>query len=194
MATNPDLPKERFRAFLRTYADERGWGWQTALAERLGVHQTYIGRLHKAEQQPSLDEVHAAMRVFKIDPGFFFDASLGPDPDYRDHRAGAQETRVDRAEGAVQALETLIAERAEMGRPVSPTVAERARRAARSAGIETRGEASLLVETLELVEARERRERSGLIEPAPADARARVDEARGQRPASPARFKRARSR
>lgn len=125
------------------------------------MHQTYIGRLHKAEQQPSLDEVHAAMRVFKIDPGFFFDPGLGSDPDYRDHRAGAQETRVDRTEGAVQALETLIAERAEMGRPVSPTVAERARRAARSAGIETRGEASLLVETLELVEAPSRAERAG---------------------------------
>lgn len=181
-----DLAQNRFRLFLRAYAEERGRGWQTELGAKLGRHQTYIGRLEKGLRRPGIGDVQDAMRAFHIAPAFFFDASLGPTPDYRDFRA---ETRVEPAE-RVEILEQLFEERAALGRPVAPGVATRARTAARSTGVSTRGEASLLVEVLEMVEARERRESVGQA-PAPAtDARAVVATEKGQTVADPARFKR----
>lgn len=57
---------------LRTLRQRAGIGSQEALADRAGVHPTYVGRLERAESGVTIDALAAILAAMSVSLGEFF--------------------------------------------------------------------------------------------------------------------------
>jgi transcriptional regulator with XRE-family HTH domain len=89
MATHESLPLTRWRLFLAQFAAEFGDGWQSELARRVGVSQSMLSKHLQGEvKSVRLHTIELTCARLGIDRAFFFDASLGDAPSYREHLEG----------------------------------------------------------------------------------------------------------
>lgn len=63
--------------------DERPWGWQTWVAKRLGVSQSYVWQVARSGMEPSTTMIELACKKVRISEAFFF-GTFQTDPHYRD--------------------------------------------------------------------------------------------------------------
>ena len=85
------LSSRRYALLVDQLGDElgRAYGWQSRVARRLGIDQSTINRLVRRERATvGSDAIDRAVLRLRIDSRFFYDASLGDDPDYRDYAKG----------------------------------------------------------------------------------------------------------
>lgn len=139
-----DLAARRYQALIHQLRDELGGGrgWKTEVARRLGTTQPWITYIDAGERAPGRETISDACARLGLKPDFFFDASLGDEPSYRDHLA----TRTDRddARSPYLAVEEYLSDEAAAERPpVSPEHA-RELRAIRYSGEVTVGMVSAL--------------------------------------------------
>ncbi len=78
--TGPTLAQRRFRVWLAAVEGEIGKGWQTALAAKLGVHQTMISKIAGGEREAGIELIEAAIDRAGVSRDFFFDRALGEKP------------------------------------------------------------------------------------------------------------------
>ena len=65
---------------LRSYRNQNGWS-QEELAERAGLHPTYIGQLERGEKNATLDSISKVAVALNISLSQLFEnISLSPDP------------------------------------------------------------------------------------------------------------------
>ena len=65
---------------LRSYRNQNGWS-QEELAERAGLHPTYIGQLERGEKNATLDSISKVAVALNISLSQLFEnISLAPDP------------------------------------------------------------------------------------------------------------------
>lgn len=69
MDEHDSLPVRRVRLFLKQYAAEHGYGWQTRLSALLDRHQTHLGRVSKGERGPGLEDVTAIIKELGVSAG-----------------------------------------------------------------------------------------------------------------------------
>lgn len=79
------LATRRFRSLLHQLGAEQGYGWQTEVAERLGVSRSYISRIlnNEGDQNVGRKTLEAAQRALLLTPRFW----TADGPDDLDHRA-----------------------------------------------------------------------------------------------------------
>lgn len=65
-------PRKRFGERLRTLREQQGWT-QHDLAERSGLHRTYIGSVERGERNIGLVNIHLLADALDIDPVEFFE-------------------------------------------------------------------------------------------------------------------------
>jgi transcriptional regulator with XRE-family HTH domain len=80
----PSIAIERYRALVEQLRDELGaeFGWQTRVAERLGISQPYPSLIIDGKRKAGIDAIELAIVRLNIDPDFFFDRTLQETPDY----------------------------------------------------------------------------------------------------------------
>jgi len=117
--TEESLPTRRFRALLHQLGGERGYGWQTDVAEQLGVSRSYISRIlnNEGDQNVGRRTLEAAQRALWLNPRFW--TADGPDDlDHQDFVTTNASSVLDRpdvpdtprlAPAKRMALETLAA-------------------------------------------------------------------------------------
>jgi hypothetical protein len=175
MAENSTLPAQRLRLFLAQYEQEFGYGWQTRLAQLTGRHQTHLGRMAKGERGPGLDDVTAIVSELGVNERFFYDASLGDAPDYRDFVG----TRVERDdERGTPSAEAYIASLEAIGKPPSAEHAKRLRGIRLSTG-------DMPIGAFEAAHRGWIAEDAGKVVARGAPIETKIDEARGQRRLEP---------
>lgn len=64
-------------------AGEKPWGWQTWVAGKLRVDQSYVWRVINSGLQPSTDIIELACKYVPVSEAFFF-GHFQSEPDYRD--------------------------------------------------------------------------------------------------------------
>lgn len=65
----------RYAALVEQLADELGrkWGWQTAVAKRLGITQVYVSQIHNGERTGvGASAIEKAVRRIPLDPSYFY--------------------------------------------------------------------------------------------------------------------------
>jgi len=77
------IRQRRFRALMATFQEEHGYGWQSALAKKVGVTQGLISHIVNDKKSPGPDCIEGAIERMRVSEDFFRDASLGEKPDYR---------------------------------------------------------------------------------------------------------------
>lgn len=88
-----ELARDRARVLLEQLQEELGYGWQSELARRTGVHQTTISKIRNRDRGAGLKSIRRIGRALGIQERFFSDAALGSHPDYRHYLVGTVEGR-----------------------------------------------------------------------------------------------------
>ncbi len=65
---NDDEIKKKFGRHLRKLREDRGWT-QEDLADKAGMHFTYIGQIERGLRNPSLVNLERLAKALKIDAG-----------------------------------------------------------------------------------------------------------------------------
>lgn len=76
------LKQRRFRALMATFQGEHGYGWQSALAKKIGVTQGLISHIANDKKSPGPDCIEGAIEKMRVSEDFFRDPTIGETPDY----------------------------------------------------------------------------------------------------------------
>lgn len=81
------LAAKRYRLLVQQIRDELGaeYGWKEEAASRLGVTGAFVGMVEAGTRAAGGTSIEKARQRLKIHHDFFYDASLGTTPHYRDH-------------------------------------------------------------------------------------------------------------
>lgn len=68
MKVSPENIKKEFGKHLRRLREEKGWT-QEELADRAGMHFTYVGQIERGVRNPSLINLYKLAKALKINGG-----------------------------------------------------------------------------------------------------------------------------
>lgn len=120
------LETRRYLLLLRQLADDPDIRSERQAALRLKIDPSYAVKLRTEEsREVDLDVLRRAQAALRLDRRFFFDPSLGSEPNYRDHIVGSH-VELDESRGTPN-VEAAIAAREASGRALPDDVIEVAR-------------------------------------------------------------------
>lgn len=71
MKVSPEKIKKEFGRHLRKLREKKGWT-QEELADRAGMHFTYVGQIERGVRNPSLVNLYRIAKALKVDFGSIF--------------------------------------------------------------------------------------------------------------------------
>lgn len=114
------LSEERLRLFFKQFAANYGYGWQSEVARRTGIHQTHVGRIANGDRGASPATIEAVQRGFALAPAFFNEPDLGVEPDFGKYVDLDEPMEMVRDDAAgIDVVEAFIAAKAAAKEPIA---------------------------------------------------------------------------
>lgn len=100
-------PEDRYHALVVQLLAEPGATLES-VGEKLGVTHATISLARSQKRGTGGKAILKAIRALEIDSNFFYDESLGESPDYRDFVGGRPESRIERDDETLTAVEEFL--------------------------------------------------------------------------------------